>query len=84
MSIKTEQARHPEDIIFEVKTFVNQLSKVQEEKFQLLCKELGMNEKGKDWLFDYVYNCEEPVCFDEYLAKYGVEYAECTASASVS
>jgi hypothetical protein len=74
---ETVTTRHPEDAIAEVKTFVNQLSEVQGEKFDALCKSLGMNEKGADWLFDYVYNCDEPVCFDEYLAKFGEEYRDC-------
>lgn len=64
-------------MIFEVKAFVNQLSEVQEERYNSLCKKLGMNEKGRDWLFDYVHNCDEPLCFDEYLAKYGVSYEQC-------
>jgi len=75
---------HPEDLIFGVKTFVNQLSEVQNEKFENLCAKISMNEIGKDWLFDYVYNCEEPLCFDEYLAKYGVKYADCVFSAGRS
>jgi len=74
---RNEPRRHPEDAIFEVKNFVNQLSKAQGEKFDALCKSLGLSEKGVDWLFDYVYNCDEPVCFDEYLAKFGVEYRDC-------
>lgn len=80
MPDKEQQGRHPEDIIFEIKSFVNQLSKVQEEKFRLLCKELGANEKGEDWLFDYVHNCDDNLCFDEYLAKYGVAYADCVST----
>lgn len=73
MSKKTD---HPEDLIFEVKTFVNQLSEVQEERFLRLAERLGLNERGRDLLFDYVYNCEDPVCFDEYLAALGVSLHE--------
>ncbi len=72
--------RHPEDLIFEVKSFINKLSEVQEEKFEQMCRELGIVEQGKDWLFDYVYNCDDGICFDEYLEKYGVKYPECISS----
>lgn len=80
MSSNLKEPRHPEDAIFEVKTFVNQLSAVQEEKFQLLCTQLRLDEKGKDWLFDYVYNCDEDLSFDEYLVKHGVAFEECTVA----
>jgi hypothetical protein len=91
-SVETQQklapplaaGHHPEDLIFETKKFINQLGTVQEEKFTILCSSLSMTEKGKDWLFDYVYNCDEPLCFDEYLAKYGIEYSECVLTPSVA
>jgi len=38
---------------------------------------LRLDEAGKDWLFDYIYNCDnESVSFDEYLAEAGLEYTD--------
>jgi hypothetical protein len=77
MSSRENPKRHPEDAIFEVKNFINQLSKVQDEKFETLCHDLSITDKGREWLFDYVYNCEEELCFDEYLLDHGIGHAEC-------
>ena len=62
---------HPDDNIFKVKDFVNELSKVQEVYFESLCKDLGLEEGVlKEHLFDYVYNEDKMVTFGEYLDGY--------------
>ena len=66
---------HPEDDIFRVKTFINQLSEVQEERFGALAKSLGLSGEGTDLLFDYVYNSDDERCFDEYLTEMGMDYS---------
>jgi hypothetical protein len=60
---------HPDDNIFKVKDFINELSKVQEVYFEKLCKDLKIEEGShlKDHLFDYVYNENKPITFGEYL-----------------
>lgn len=68
--------RHPEDLIFETKSFLNNLSQVQDEKLAALVLTLGISERGEDWLFDYIHNCDEPVTFDEYLERFGTTYDE--------
>ncbi len=63
---------HPEDSIFKVKDFVNELSRVQDSYFESLCFELELGEgELKDHLFDYVYNDQKMVTFGEYLDELG-------------
>ena len=70
-----------DDKAFDVGSFIQQLSEVQDQKFEALwqeCKEKewikGMDEaNAKDWLFDYVFNGSEKDClgfrksFSEYV-----------------
>jgi len=68
---------HPEDEIFRVKAFVGELGKVQEQYFEKLCGELKIeSERGRELLFDYVYNSEHLDGFEDYLAKLGYTYEE--------
>ena len=62
---------HPDDQIFRIKTFINELSKVQEAYFSALTEELGVSKEVEDYLFDYVYNEDEMVTFGEYLDNLG-------------
>ena len=63
---------HPDDSIFKVKDFVNELSRVQDSYFESLCFELELGEgELKDHLFDYVYNEQKMVTFGEYLDELG-------------
>ena len=65
---------HPDDSIFKVKDFINELSRVQDAYFESLCFELGLDgeDQLKDHLFDYIYNETEMVTFGEYLDKFGI------------
>ena len=63
---------HPDDSIFKVKDFVNELSRVQDSYFESLCFELELGEgELKDHLFDFVYNEQKMVTFGEYLDELG-------------
>jgi hypothetical protein len=63
---------HPDDSIFRVKDFVNELSRVQDSYFESLCFELELGEgELKDHLFDFVYNEQKMVTFGEYLDELG-------------
>jgi len=63
----------PDDDIFKVKEFINELSKVQDSYFEGLCKRLALEDGAvKDHLFDYVYNENKPVTFGEYLDNYNL------------
>lgn len=69
------QEIHPEDEIFRVKTFIDELEKVQNHYFETLCGELNVkSEHARDLLFDYVYNSEHLDGFDDYLEKLGYTY----------
>lgn len=74
----TDKNEHPEDKIYNVKKFVNELSNVQDYYFNQLVLDLNLNDKGSDWLFDYIFNSsrEEYDGFDHYLSKYGVNYKD--------
>lgn len=67
---------HPEDLIYKVRVFVKELAKVQDEKFDALVETLGLNEKGEEWLWDYIFNSDEDTneSFEEYLDNYGLTY----------
>lgn len=62
---------HPDDQIFKVKDFINELSKVQDAYFSGLAEHLKLDKQVEDYLFDYVYNETEPITFGEYLDKMG-------------
>lgn len=72
----TSYGEHPEDRIFSDKEFINRLQSHVDLVYGLLANDLRLNEKGKDWLFDYIYNCDEPIEFEEYLERFDVKYRE--------
>ena len=62
---------HPDDQIFKVKDFINELSKVQDAYFSGLAEHLKVSKEVEDYLFDYVYNENKELTFGEYLDKLG-------------
>ena len=54
----TPDGKHPEDAIYEVKSFFNKLKDVQDDYFERLSKGLNLTNDGKDFLFDYIYNVD--------------------------
>ena len=79
--IQTSTKRHPEDLIFETKTFINELTNVQETYFDRLCEQLDLKEEGINWLFDYIHNSGEEgqhISFDEYLSFFNKSYKDFT------
>jgi|694.fasta_scaffold00095_47 hypothetical protein len=73
----TDKNNHPEDKIYNVKKFINELSNVQDYYFNQLVLDLNLNDKGSDWLFDYVFNSSgEYDGFDHYLLEHGVDYTD--------
>ncbi len=68
-----------EDTIYKVQTFTRELAKVQNSYFEGLfetlrkeglCAIFNSDEEARDFLFDYIYNCDEEIQFEEYLCKY--------------
>jgi hypothetical protein len=73
----TKEGRHPEDVIYQERQFIREINKIIDSKFEKLTKDLSLNEAGKDWLFDYIYNCDdETISFDEFLNEAGLDYAD--------
>ena len=74
----TPEGKHPEDAIYEVKTFVNKLQDVQEDYVQRLSKGLKLTQEGEEFLFDYIYNIDnknrEIDDFAHYLEILGRNY----------
>lgn len=68
---------HIEDEIFRVKNFINELTKIENAYFDKLAADYNLNEDGKNWLFDYIFNSGddgEKMDFQEYLDKFEVEF----------
>jgi hypothetical protein len=68
--------KNPEAAIKYAKEFINELSIVQNVYFDGLCEGLGLTDEGRDWMFDYVFNENDPLTFEEYLKKYGKTFGE--------
>jgi hypothetical protein len=69
----TIDGRHPDDVIYEVKNFINELSNVQDQYLEKLVETLQLTPEGEDWLHDYIYNSGEEgkyLTFDEHLSFY--------------
>jgi len=73
---------HPEDRIYRDKEFINRLQSHIDLVYDILAMDLKLNEKGKEWLFDFVYNEEENIEFEDFLAKYNVKYKDLVTSNS--
>lgn len=80
VDIDMEQKQHPEDKIYHVKQFINNLQTVEQEKFDALSNELHMNKRGDDFLFDYIFNSGQDTkeSFGEYLEGFGTTIEEMT------
>lgn len=64
-------SKHPDDRIFATKTFINELSKVQDRYFKKLCRKLDIPKDAEDYFFDYIFNERNEVTFGEYLDRLG-------------
>lgn len=69
-----------EDQIYKTREFIRELGRVQDTYLENLFKTLEQEqfskqfvspEEANDWLFDYVFNCDEEITFEEYLANHG-------------
>lgn len=72
----TDKNEHPEDKIYEVKKFINELENVQTFYYNQLLLDLNLKPEADDYLFDYVYNENHNLSFDEYLNKLGKSYEQ--------
>lgn len=75
--MKKEIPGYLEDKIYDAKRFINKLQSVCYEEHDKIFKELTCNlddfyiepDKLEDYFFDYVFNEEEELTFEEYLWK---------------
>lgn len=58
-----------EQKIAKYKAFIMELSEVQELYYQKLVKEIKINSKDEEYLFDYIYNADFST-FEDYLAQF--------------
>jgi hypothetical protein len=73
----TKDSRHPEDVIYKEREFIREINSIVNNKFEKLVKDLRLDEAGADWLFDYIYNCDDDaISFDEFLNQAGLDYAD--------
>jgi hypothetical protein len=68
--------KHYEDEIYRVKTFIHELSVVQDKYFKELRNSLGMTGEGNAWLWCYIFNNPFGETFDEYLTRHGKTFGE--------
>lgn len=60
------------ELIKKNKLFIEELTNVQNLYFSTLVEELNLNDRGDDFLFDYIYNnSSDKKTFEEYLKDYG-------------
>lgn len=61
-----------EQIIAKYKSFINELSAVQDDYFSSLKEELDLNQEDGEFLFDYVFNFsdEDYPTFTDYMARF--------------
>jgi len=74
----TKTGQHPDDAINRVKTFINELQKVQDKYFDDLVDDLKINEELNNWLFDYIFNEDSDIdlMFTEYLEDVNKKYED--------
>jgi hypothetical protein len=72
----TKQNEHPEDRIFADAAYISRLGDTQTEVFNKLVADLNLNERGEEWLFDYVFNSDGEDSFEEYIEERGFTYSE--------
>jgi hypothetical protein len=76
-SYYTKDGCHPEDVIYKEREFIREINSIVNAKFDKLVKDLRLDEAGSDWLFDYIYNCDDnTISFDEFLNEAGLDYTD--------
>jgi hypothetical protein len=75
-STYTLDGDHPMDRIYKDKEFITELSRVGELYFSSLVDSLGLDERGEELLFDYIYNEDKSIDFEEYLGRFSLQYED--------
>jgi hypothetical protein len=74
----TNRNEHPEDRIYAVKKFINELSNVQDFYYNQLLLDLNLESEVDDYLFDYIFNEKDEIEFDEFLSRFKKTYTDFT------
>lgn len=72
----TRKNEHPEDRIFRDKEYINRLQNHIDEVYKQLSLDLRLNDEGREFLFDYLYNEDKDIEFEDYLNELGCRYDE--------
>jgi hypothetical protein len=72
----TDKNEHPEDRIYAVKQFINELENVQTFYFNQLLVDLNLKDEAHDYLFDYIFNEDGNELFEDYLINFKKSYDE--------
>jgi hypothetical protein len=70
----TKFGEHPEDRIFRDREYIQRIQKHVDSVYDLLVNDLRLNDEGYNWLFDYIFNSDDNIEFEEFLAKYKIQY----------
>jgi len=71
----THRGEHPEDRIYRDREYIKRLQEHIDYVYDTLDRDLKLKD-DVGWLFDYIFNEDTNVDFEEYLAKYDVRYDE--------
>lgn len=71
----TPQGEHPEDRIHRDREYIHRLQRHMDEVYDALEKDLGVKE-GNNWLFDFIYNDDRSIEFEDYLGECGILYKD--------
>ena len=71
----TKFNEHPEDRIYRDREYIKRLQEHIDYVYDTLDRDLKLKD-DVGWLFDYIFNEDTNVEFEEYLAKYDVRYDE--------
>jgi hypothetical protein len=71
----TPQGEHPEDRIYRDRGYIHRLQRHIDEVYDALEKDLGIKE-GNDSLFDFIYNEDRDMEFEDYLSKWDTLYKD--------
>lgn len=67
--MRTEKI-HIDDLIYDTKKFIFNLSRIQDQYFKDLVERLDLTDMGEEWLFDYVFNHSKDETFEEYIVRH--------------
>jgi hypothetical protein len=73
---KYDNNETPQDKIYNVKKFINELENVQTFYYNQLFLDLNLKDEAHDFLFDYIHNKDYDLSFDDFLKQSDKSYKE--------